>query len=172
MFDHRDSWRSPQKAEAEEKAAEGPQEPSVWDDLSAAAKGGSQTLGPYLRRLVASRTLAYRDAMKNFLEGYREGLSAGPILGDWDVSQPQNPASTNHSPNSHAKGSPQPSGTNNQRPGSPSSSLSEHDEPSQFSRESHIRDANASGPEGPGPLGDQGSAEHIQQGQNVGKRPQ
>lgn len=173
MLNRRESWRTPKKAEAEEKAPEGSEEPGLWEDLSAAARGGSQTLGPFLRKLYASRTVAYRDAMKNFLEGYREGLSAGPVLGDWDVSQHQKPASTDDSPPAHAKGSPQSSGTKSHRQETSSNSVSEHDEPSQSSREPQKRGAPYTrGPEGPGPSSERGSAEHIPKDPSTKKDPE
>ncbi|XP_050228986.1 uncharacterized protein LOC126678141 [Mercurialis annua] len=49
-------------------------EPSVIEDLAVAAKGGMETLRPALQRLYMTRASAYRDALRSFIEGYKEGV--------------------------------------------------------------------------------------------------
>lgn len=39
-----------------------------------AARGGMETLRPVLQRIYMTRASAYRDALKNFIEGYQEGV--------------------------------------------------------------------------------------------------
>ncbi|KDP36182.1 hypothetical protein JCGZ_08826 [Jatropha curcas] len=49
-------------------------EPSVFEDLAVAARGGMETLRPALQRVYMTRASAYRDALKSFIEGYQEGI--------------------------------------------------------------------------------------------------
>ncbi|KAG8647001.1 hypothetical protein MANES_09G051450v8 [Manihot esculenta] len=49
-------------------------EPSVFEDLAVAARGGFETLRPALQRVYVTRASAYRDALKRFIEGYEEGV--------------------------------------------------------------------------------------------------
>uniref|UniRef100_A0A2P2ITY7 Uncharacterized protein n=1 Tax=Rhizophora mucronata TaxID=61149 RepID=A0A2P2ITY7_RHIMU len=49
-------------------------EPSVFEDLAVAARGGMETLRPALQRVYMMRASAYRDALKSFIEGYQEGV--------------------------------------------------------------------------------------------------
>ncbi|KAL9248538.1 hypothetical protein AKJ16_DCAP18355 [Drosera capensis] len=49
-------------------------EPSTLEDLAVAARGGMETLRPALQRLYMTRTSAYTDALKSFIEGYQEGI--------------------------------------------------------------------------------------------------
>lgn len=42
--------------------------------IAVAAKGGMETLKPALQRIYMTRASAYRDALKNFIEGYQEGI--------------------------------------------------------------------------------------------------
>ncbi|OWM82557.1 uncharacterized protein LOC116208123 [Punica granatum] len=49
-------------------------EPSTLEDLVVAARGGMETLRPALQRVYMTRASAYRDALKNFIEGYQEGV--------------------------------------------------------------------------------------------------
>ncbi|KAI9122071.1 hypothetical protein K1719_006760 [Acacia pycnantha] len=49
-------------------------EPSTLEDLAVAARGGMETLRPVLQRIYMTRASAYRDALKNFIEGYQEGV--------------------------------------------------------------------------------------------------
>lgn len=58
----------------EENATNGEREPSILEDLAVAAKGGMETLRPALQRVYMTRASAYRDALKNFIEGYQEEL--------------------------------------------------------------------------------------------------
>lgn len=39
-----------------------------------AARGGMETLKPALQRVYMTRASAYRDALKNFIDGYQEGI--------------------------------------------------------------------------------------------------
>ncbi|XP_052175069.1 uncharacterized protein LOC127789972 [Diospyros lotus] len=49
-------------------------EPSTLEDLAIAARGGMETLKPALQRVYMTRASAYRDALKSFIEGYKEGV--------------------------------------------------------------------------------------------------
>ncbi|KAH6768997.1 embryo defective 2735 [Perilla frutescens var. frutescens] len=67
------------KAESEdesngEKGTTKEKEPSTLEDLAVAARGGMETLKPALQRVYMTRASAYRDALKNFIEGYQEGI--------------------------------------------------------------------------------------------------
>ncbi|KAJ7570787.1 hypothetical protein O6H91_01G135200 [Diphasiastrum complanatum] len=50
-------------------------EPSMLEDLAVAARGGAESLKPALQRLYVSRATAYRDALKEFVGGYQEGIA-------------------------------------------------------------------------------------------------
>ncbi|CAK7341923.1 unnamed protein product [Dovyalis caffra] len=50
------------------------EEPSVFQDLAVAARGGMETLRPALQRVYMTRASAYRDALKSFIQGYQEGV--------------------------------------------------------------------------------------------------
>eukprot|EP00884_Botryococcus_braunii_P012915 jgi/Botrbrau1/21624/Bobra.43_1s0026.1 len=117
-----ESWKSPPKEEPQGKATEAPtgNEPTFWEDLSAAAKGGAQTLTPFLKKVYASRTVAYRDSVRSFVEGYREGLQAGPVLGDWDPTSP----STTKSEAAESQGAEASGSGGSRDPLQPSSGLS------------------------------------------------
>ncbi|ONK62286.1 uncharacterized protein A4U43_C07F2340 [Asparagus officinalis] len=54
--------------------AGGEREPSTLEDLAVAARGGMETLRPALQRVYMTRASAYRDALRNFVAGYQEGL--------------------------------------------------------------------------------------------------
>ena len=45
---------------------------------AAVARGGVQSMKPYMQQLYSSRAMLYRDALREFLKGYREGLSNPP----------------------------------------------------------------------------------------------
>ncbi|EEF31855.1 conserved hypothetical protein [Ricinus communis] len=68
------------KEESEDKAngtnstTTGEKEPSLFEDLAVAAKGGMETLRPALQRVYMTRASAYKDALKSFIEGYQEGV--------------------------------------------------------------------------------------------------
>ena len=42
--------------------------------IAVAARGGMETLRPTLQRIYMTRASAYRDALKNFIEGYQEEI--------------------------------------------------------------------------------------------------
>jgi len=50
-------------------------EPSTLEDVAVAARGGMETLRPVLQRIYMTRATAYKDALKNFIEGYQEGIA-------------------------------------------------------------------------------------------------
>ncbi|KGN59162.1 uncharacterized protein LOC101202894 [Cucumis sativus] len=56
------------------KRAPKEKEPSTLEDLAVAARGGMETLKPALQRVYMTRASAYRDALKNFIDGYQEGI--------------------------------------------------------------------------------------------------
>ncbi|GAV85674.1 LOW QUALITY PROTEIN: hypothetical protein CFOL_v3_29108 [Cephalotus follicularis] len=47
---------------------------SVLEDLAVAARGGMETLRPALQKVYMTRASAYKDALKSFMEGYKEGV--------------------------------------------------------------------------------------------------
>ncbi|RRT49626.1 hypothetical protein B296_00036625, partial [Ensete ventricosum] len=49
-------------------------EPSMLEDLAVAARGGMETLRSALQRVYMMRASAYKDALKNFIQGYQEGI--------------------------------------------------------------------------------------------------
>ncbi|XP_022983134.1 uncharacterized protein LOC111481775 [Cucurbita maxima] len=49
-------------------------EPSTLEDLAVAARGGMETLKPALQRVYMTKASGYRDALKNFIDGYQEGI--------------------------------------------------------------------------------------------------
>jgi len=57
-----------------ENATNGEKEPSTLEDLAVAARGGMETLRPALQRVYMTRASAYKDALKNFILGYQEGI--------------------------------------------------------------------------------------------------
>jgi len=57
-----------------ENVSNGEREPSTLEDLAVAARGGMETLRPALQRVYMTRATAYRDALKNFIQGYQEEL--------------------------------------------------------------------------------------------------
>ncbi|KAH9287999.1 hypothetical protein KI387_032116, partial [Taxus chinensis] len=67
--------RTPQgKTENGQKEGKGEyeREPSTLEDIAVAARGGMETLRPVLQRVYMTRASAYKDALKNFIEGYKE----------------------------------------------------------------------------------------------------
>eukprot|EP00252_Welwitschia_mirabilis_P026771 TRINITY_DN8909_c0_g1_i1.p1 TRINITY_DN8909_c0_g1~~TRINITY_DN8909_c0_g1_i1.p1 ORF type:complete len:184 (+),score=46.36 TRINITY_DN8909_c0_g1_i1:196-747(+) len=48
---------------------------SAFEEIAIAARGGMETLRPAIQRLYMARAEAYKDALKNFIEGYQEGIS-------------------------------------------------------------------------------------------------
>lgn len=70
-LDNIDGDREPKKQE-KEKA---PPEPSMMEDLAVAAKAGSEHLKPALQKIYMTKASHYRDALKNFVLGYQEGLT-------------------------------------------------------------------------------------------------
>lgn len=44
------------------------------ENPAVAARGGMETLKPALQRVYMTRASAYRDALKNFIDGYQEGV--------------------------------------------------------------------------------------------------
>lgn len=47
---------------------------SWWKITAVAARGGMETLRPALQRVYVTRASAYKDALKNFIQGYQEGI--------------------------------------------------------------------------------------------------
>ncbi|KAK9821259.1 hypothetical protein WJX74_004371 [Apatococcus lobatus] len=70
--DYAASW---QKAEPEAPERQEPQAP-IKEELAAVARGGAKTIQPYLQQLYQTRASAYRDAVQEFVKGYREGIDA------------------------------------------------------------------------------------------------
>lgn len=49
-------------------------QPSTFEDILVATRGGMETLRPALQRLYMTRASSYRDALQNFIQGYQEGI--------------------------------------------------------------------------------------------------
>lgn len=60
--------------ESAQSKKDGPEEHSILEELALASRAGSETLRPALQRLYMTRASAYRDALRSFVEGYREGI--------------------------------------------------------------------------------------------------
>ncbi|KAL2612316.1 hypothetical protein R1flu_024008 [Riccia fluitans] len=60
------------KKSSEDKPSE---DLSAVEELALAARAGGDRLKPALQRLYMTRAAAYRDALKSFVEGYREGIA-------------------------------------------------------------------------------------------------
>ncbi|MCO5554476.1 hypothetical protein L7F22_008005 [Adiantum nelumboides] len=58
-----------------EKKKDEPKEPSTIEDLAVAAKAGAEHIRPALHRIYMTKVSVYKDALKNFVEGYQEGLT-------------------------------------------------------------------------------------------------
>eukprot|EP00897_Mesotaenium_endlicherianum_P004385 jgi/Mesen1/3975/ME000210S03215 len=68
VLEHKDER---QKAEKEKKD----QEPTTFEDLAVAARLGADGVRPVLQRLYYARAAAYRDALRQFVVGYQEGVA-------------------------------------------------------------------------------------------------
>jgi hypothetical protein len=85
-----DSW-NPDKLQAElrkrglldeetiaQEAAENEAElKALTSEVSQTVKGGASALGPYMQHLYRTRVGSYRDAVRQFIEGYKEGFREG-----------------------------------------------------------------------------------------------
>ncbi|BBN17281.1 hypothetical protein MPTK1_7g13310 [Marchantia polymorpha subsp. ruderalis] len=60
---------------AAKKADKTPEDLSAVEELALAARAGGEKLRPALQRLYMTRAAAYRDALRSFVEGYREGIA-------------------------------------------------------------------------------------------------
>ncbi|KAF0924102.1 hypothetical protein E2562_008424 [Oryza meyeriana var. granulata] len=56
------------------KTEEARSEPTVVEDFLGALKGGAEKAKPALQRLYMARASNYTDALKNYVESYKEGL--------------------------------------------------------------------------------------------------
>lgn len=56
------------------KSKDGEKEPSAWEDLAVAARGGMETFKPALQRVYMMRTASYTEALRSFIQGYQEGI--------------------------------------------------------------------------------------------------
>ncbi|KAI5079813.1 hypothetical protein GOP47_0005292 [Adiantum capillus-veneris] len=63
------------KARPKKEKKAGPVQPSTIEDLAVAARAGSEHIRPALHRVYMTKVSAYKDALKNFVEGYQEGLT-------------------------------------------------------------------------------------------------
>jgi hypothetical protein len=89
-----DSWDS-EKLQAELKRQRGDKDPLTKEEERAAAeemrllaaeiknvtKDGAHTLWPHLQHIYKTRVRAYREAVNQFIEGYKEGLAEEPKEG-------------------------------------------------------------------------------------------
>lgn len=79
--------KNPGKAKPKKEKKVEHVEPSTIEDLAVAAKAGSEHIRPALHRLYMTKASAYRDALKNFVEGYQEGLTE--VLSSVKMSEPR-----------------------------------------------------------------------------------
>ncbi|KAL3683405.1 hypothetical protein R1sor_001427 [Riccia sorocarpa] len=92
------------KKPIEEKSSE---DLSAVEELALAARAGGDRLKPALQRLYMTRAAAYRDALKSFVEGYREGIAEVMASDPFKGSKGSRPGRENPSPDDAAEsGSP------------------------------------------------------------------
>lgn len=122
-----DSWDS-KKLQAELRRRRGESEvieetgtsaelQDLMEEVKATARGGARAVEPYLKYLYKTRVAAYRDALKQFIAGYKEGFNevhegTGPSNGKnkSDGGSPTEEAT--HAPaDERAKGSHRPPNT-------------------------------------------------------------
>jgi hypothetical protein len=87
-----DSWDS-EKLQAEIKRRRGDVDSSLTEEEERAAaeeirmltqeikdvtRGGAHTMWPHLQHIYKTRVRAYREAVNQFIEGYKEGLAEKP----------------------------------------------------------------------------------------------
>lgn len=74
-----------QRGEKEESVRRDGEAEMLAEELKLTIKSGANTLLPYLRYVYKTRAAAYRDAVKQFIEGYQEGFQEAQksnVLGD------------------------------------------------------------------------------------------
>ena len=110
-----DTWNSA-KLDAALRQQRGDEESGVKQDgetkklaeeLKLTAKSGANSLLPYLRYVYKTRAAAYRDAIKQFIEGYQEGFQEAQktdLLKDTSGSVPGKPGSDGDSDLKRTKG--------------------------------------------------------------------
>lgn len=90
------------KEEPDIKTEEGSSEPTTVEDLLGALKGGAEKAKPALQRMYMARASNYTDALKNYVESYKEGLKEhleeeamgkGHRQGNDATKPPQSPSS-------------------------------------------------------------------------------
>lgn len=69
-----DLAKNPGKKKSEQEKKPEPEQ-SMIEDLAVAAKAGSEHIRPALQRIYMTKASAYRDALRNFVQGYQEGLT-------------------------------------------------------------------------------------------------
>lgn len=79
---------NPDKVKLKKKKKAERTEPSTIEDLAVAAKAGSEHIRPALQRIYMTKASAYRDALKNFVDGYKEGLTE-TLNSDKATSEPR-----------------------------------------------------------------------------------
>uniref|UniRef100_A0A0D9WBV9 Uncharacterized protein n=1 Tax=Leersia perrieri TaxID=77586 RepID=A0A0D9WBV9_9ORYZ len=62
------------KEEPDINTEEGKSEPTTVEDVLGALRGGAEKAKPVLRRMYMDRASNYTDALKNYVESYKEGL--------------------------------------------------------------------------------------------------
>eukprot|EP00250_Pteridium_aquilinum_P010938 c19728_g1_i1 orf=64-642(+) len=67
--------KNPDKVRSKKDKKTEPAEPSTIEDLAVAARAGSEHIRPALQRIYMTKASSYRDALQNFVEGYKEGLT-------------------------------------------------------------------------------------------------
>ncbi|EFJ18117.1 hypothetical protein SELMODRAFT_59259, partial [Selaginella moellendorffii] len=48
--------------------------PSIYEELEAAVKLGGEHVKPALQRIYMTRATVYRDAVRSFIDGYKQGI--------------------------------------------------------------------------------------------------
>ncbi|KAK9867519.1 hypothetical protein WJX84_005468 [Apatococcus fuscideae] len=75
--DYVDSWKALRSEPGDDsQVADKEPEAPIKDELAAVARGGAKSIQPYLQKMYQTRASAYRDAVQEFVKGYREGYAA------------------------------------------------------------------------------------------------
>ncbi|CAL8469150.1 g8691 [Coccomyxa elongata] len=78
--DYLETWKSeePEKIQQTEEQQETP----LSEDLVGVAKSGAESVKPVLQQLYRTRAAAYQEAVRSFVQGYREGFAGLPDSDD------------------------------------------------------------------------------------------
>ncbi|BDA45108.1 hypothetical protein COCOBI_06-5880 [Coccomyxa sp. Obi] len=88
--DYLDTWKS-EKPEKKQQTVEQEKSP-LSEDLVGVARSGAESVKPVLQQLYRTRAAAYQEAVRSFVQGYREGFAGLPDSDD-DSADESPPAS-------------------------------------------------------------------------------